>query len=253
MNMNLQLFSDDEMLESGGYQGEGEDPEVEEAKNQSLTDNDLEDDMEEGLDDDLDLEEEDEDDGSGLDKKTKAIIKHKREAKSYRDQAQALQDKLDSIEFEKKEAQRVNELTKTGVSNEEAVKTAKDEIEVEKLRSKLTAMELGQLEGKYPGITRYSRELSEAKQRLPEFSYEQLYLANYSKQNEFDRRTKLEQEIAYLNRQAQGRSLEGANPRTKKTTQLSNADERTYNFMKKSMPGLTRKRFKELSQNETLE
>lgn len=244
--MNLQLFSEDvEEIESGGYQGE------EKEKEELLDDETLDDDLEEeDLEDDL---EGDDEDNPSLDKKTKAIIKHKREAKAYKDQAQVLQDKLDAIAFEKEEANRIKELTQGGESLDTATKIVKDEFEVKKLRTKLAALELSKLEGKYPGISKYSKELSESKQILPEFSYEQIYLANFSKQNEFDRRTQLEQEILYKNKTAREKSLEGSNANTSKAIKLSSQDERTYRFMKQSRPSMTRKQFRDLLQVDTLE
>lgn len=247
--INLQLFSDEEM-EAGGYEGVEEF--IEDPEDLDLEDEDLEEDE---LDDDLEEYEEelDEETNPSLDKKTKAIIKHKKEAKAYKEQLQAVQEQLQNIELEKEEAKRIKELEKGGVSTDEATKTAKDESEMKKLRIRLTSMELDRLEDKYPGISRYSKELSESKQQLPEFSYEQLYLANYSKQNEFDRKTKLEQEMVYKNKKARDKSLDRSNPRTKKTTKLSKEDERTYQYLRNSKPTLTRKQYKALMDSDTLE
>ena len=125
------------------------------------------------------------------------------------------------------------------MSADDAAKTAKSESEVKKLRLKLTNMELERLEDKYPGISMYARELSEDKAKLPEFSYEQLYLANYSKQSEFDRKTKLEQEILYKNKAAKSKSLDSSNAKQKKSTKLSKEDERVYKYLKKSRPNQT--------------
>ena len=247
-DFNLQLFADEE-VESGGYEGEEE---VEEKKDlEEIEEEDLdgdEDELEDDLDDDLDDE-----DNPSLDKKTKAIIKHKKEAKALKKQLEEAQERLQDIELQKEEAKRVNELTKSGKSEDDAIKTAKGESEVKKLRIRLTAMELDKLEDKHPGISRYSKELSEAKQKLPEFSYEQLYLANYSKQNEFDRKTKLEQEMVYKNRQARDKSLEGSNTKAAKSVKLSTRDERTYQYLKKSKPNLTRKQYKTLLESNSLE
>lgn len=249
--LNLQLFAEEE-VESGGYEGEEEF--IDELDDFDLEDAELEDDE---LDDDLGEDEEelddDEETNPSLDKKTKAIIKHKKEAKAYKEQLQAVQEQLQNIELEKEEAKRIKELEKGGATTDEATKTAKDESEMKKLRIRLTAMELDRLEDKYPGISRYSKELSESKQQLPEFSYEQLYLANYSKQNEFDRRTKLEQEMVYKNKKARDKSLDRSNPRTKKTTKLSKEDERTYQYLRNSKPTLTRKQYKALMDSDTLE
>lgn len=247
--LNLQLFSDEEM-EDGGYEGEEE--LIDDPENLDLEDLDQDDELDDDLEDeDEDLE--DDETNPSLDKKTKAIIRHKKEAKAYKEQLQAVQEQLQNIELEKEESKRIKELEKGGVSTDEATKTAKDESEMKKLRIKLTAMELDRLEDKYPGISRYSKELSEAKQKLPEFSYEQLYLANYSKQNEFDRRTKLEQEMVYKNKKARDKSLDRSNPRTKKTVKLSKEDERTYQYLRNSKPNLTRKQYKALMDSDTLE
>lgn len=249
LKMNLQLFADSEdgeELESGGYAGEpDEDLEDEELDDEEL---DKETDEEELEDDDLE-----DDDNPVLDKKTKAIIKHKREAKELRKQLQEVQEQLQNNELEKEEAKRINELTKTGMSADDAAKTAKSESEVKKLRLKITNMELERLEDKYPGISMYTRELSDDKTKLPEFSYEQLYLANYSKQSEFDRKTKLEQEILYKNKAAKSKSLDSSNAKQKKSAKLSKEDERVFKYLKQSRPNLTRKEYLEILKSDTLD
>lgn len=144
-------------------------------------------------------------------------------------------------------------MEREGKSSSEATRIAEGESEVKKLRYKLTNMELSKLEDKYPGISSYTQQLTKDKEILPEFSYEQIYLANYSKQSAFDTKTKLEQEMAYKNKNARNKSLDGGNTKQKKSTTLSKSDERTFQFLKKSKPTLTRKQYTELLNSDTLE
>lgn len=195
--------------------------------------------------------EDDEDDN--LDSKTRAIIKQKKENKRLKRELEEKQQRLDQIELEKETDKRVIELTKQGKDTEEATRIAKEEVEVRQLKLQLARMELSNLENKYPGISAYAKELIADKAKLPDFSYEQIYRAKYAKSSEYDTRTKLEQEIAYQQREARSKGLEGSNAKQTKQVTLSPKDERIYLSLKRNMPGLTRKRFKELSESESLE
>lgn len=239
--LNLQLFAiedneDDEFeMESMGGPDEEE-----------LEEQDLEGLEEEELDDeDLEEDEEDDDEHPTLDKKTKSIIRHKKENQALKKQLQELQDKIQQEELESETDKRIIELTRQGKSTTEATTIAADEAEIKKLRLTVANMELAQLESKYPGISNYSRELVESKTKLPEFTYEQLYLANHYKQTAYDSKTKLEQQIAYNNRAASSKSLSGSNTKPTKPTTLSPGDERVYQVLKKDRPGMTRKAFLE--------
>ena len=249
--MNLQLFAaedeleDMEELEGGGYVGEEEEDFEEETEDETGN---------EDLDDEEDLEEDPEDeDNPTLDKKTKSIIKHKKEKKELKRQLQEAQEKLLEVELEKEQSTRVLELTESGMSSTEATKKAESEIEVKRLRNKIATMELEKLEDKYPGISSYSQDLAEAKAKMPEFSYEQLYLANHSKQTEFDRKTKLEQEILHKNKKSKAKSLEDGPTNKTKSTKLSSSDERIYKFLLKTRPQLTRKQYLDLKKDQEMD
>lgn len=243
--LNLQLFAaaddDEEELESGGGP-EDEEEELEEDPEQD-------EDQEEVDENDIDIDEDDE----PLDKKTKSIIKHKKEAKELKKQLQEANEKLLQIEIDKETANRVSELTKTGISSTEANKIAGNESEVKQLRLKLTIMELEKLEDRIPGIAAYGRQLSEDKAKTPEFSYEQLYLAKYSKQNSYDQKTKLEQELLYKNKSSKSKSLESGSTKTVKPTKLSSEDERVYSYLKDRNKGLTRKQYKALLESDEMD
>lgn len=236
--LNLQLFAiedneDDEfIMESMGGPDEEEQDYTEEPE-------------EEQPEEETEGEEEEYDDeeNPSLDKKTKAIIRHKKENQELKRKLQELEDKVQADELETETNKRIAELTRQGKSSTEATNIATDEAEIKKLRLTVAKMELNQLETKYPGISNYAKELSESKAKLPEFTFEQLYLANHYKQNSFDSKTKLEQQIAYKNREAASKSLSGSNTRQQKPTTLSQSDERVYQVLKKDRPGLTRKAF----------
>ena len=239
-DLNLQLFAEDDEfeIESGGL----ETPHDEEVEVDELEVDEVETDE---LEDDIDLEE-DEIDDKHLDKKTKAIIKHKKENKELKRRLQELEEEKEKAELEKETSSRINELTKAGKNYTEATKIANEEVEVKKLRLQIAKYDIEKLESNYPGISLYSKQLADDKAKLPEFSYEQLYLAKYAKANKFDERTKLEQELLYKTREARSKSLESSNSKTPQTIKLSPADERTYQYMKKGQPALTRKQYLEL-------
>lgn len=240
-DLNLQLFAedvDDEfIIESEGLLNPHNDEELEEVVDTT---------EEEELEDEIDLEEDDE----KVDKKTKAIIKHKKENKELRRRLQELEEEKERVELEKETNSRINELTRQGKTHVEATKIAQDETEVKKLRLQLAKYDIEKLEAKYPGIALYSKQLTDDKAKLPEFSYEQLYLAKYAQANKFDEKTKLEQELLYKSREAKSKSLEAANSKGTQTIKLSPADERTYQYMKQGKPTLTRKQYLELLRGE---
>ena len=234
--LNLQLFGEDEEeLESGGLEQEPED-ELDDVEDEFEPEEDeLEDDVEDDADED-----------NYLDKKTKAIIKHKKENKELRRKLQELEEEKQAAELEGEKSQIVVELTKQGKSHAEATKMAEGEVEVKKLRLQIARLDIEKLENKYPGISLYSKELSQDKAKLPEFSYEQLYLAKYANKSKYDEKTRLEQEFMRKTKDAKGKSLEAGSNNKTKQVKLSKEDERVYNYMKQSRPNLTRKKFLEL-------
>lgn len=235
--LNLQLFGEDEEeLESGGLELEPED-ELDDVEDEFEPEEDELDDVEDDADEDED---------NHLDKKTKAIIKHKKENKELRRKLQELEEEKQAAELEGEKSQRVVELTKQGKSHAEATKMAEGEVEVKKLRLQIARLDIEKLENKYPGISLYSKDLSQDKAKLPEFSYEQLYLAKYANKSKFDEKTRLEQEFLRKTKEAKGKSLEAGSNNKTKQVKLSKEDERVYNYMKQSRPNLTRKKFQEL-------
>lgn len=238
--LNLQMFAeeDEELVDSGGYSGkEEEDDEEELAIEEEETDDEEEVDIEEDEEDDVEKPK------KVLTKAEKAIIKYKQEAKDLRQQLQAREQADIDKELEIAEVKRVTELTKKGLSPEEAEVKAKDESEMKKLRLKLTQMELDKLSEKYAGIGSYAKQLSEDKEKFPDFSYEQLYLANYSKESEFDKKTRLEQELLHTKQKAKDKTLEDGTTKQKSTIKMNKSDIRAYNYAKEHRPNLTKKQF----------
>ena len=232
--LNLQLFSDDledEILEDE-FIDDGEELEDAPVEEPEI------------------IEEEETDD---LDSKTRAIIKHKKEAKELRRQNEELQKKLEEIELEKQKSQRVVELTRQGKNPEEATKQATEEMEKQALRSQLTRMELQILEQKHPGISNYAQELITDKAKLPEFTLEQIYLAKYASKSKFDEKTRTEQQLAYAMKEASDKALEPSNAKSTKQVSLTREQEKAFLYLKKYMPHITRKQFLELENQEILE
>lgn len=239
LDINLQLFAEDDEieLESGG---------LESPHNEEVDEVEFEEEVEDIDEDEIDLEEESDEEGEHLDKKTKAIIKHKKENKELRKRLQELEDAKEQAELEREKSKRINELTREGKTPTEATRIAQDEVEVKELRLQLAKYDIEKLEDKYPGITLHTKQLVDDKSKLPEFTYEQLYLAKYSKTNKYDQKTRLEQELLYKNKAAKSKSLDSGNSKPPKTIKLSPADERTYLYMKQGKPSLTRKQYLDL-------
>lgn len=239
LDINLQLFAEDDEieLESGG---------LESPHNEEVDEVEFEEEVEDLDEDEIDLEEESDEEGEHLDKKTKAIIKHKKENKELRKRLQELEDAKEQAELEREKSKRINELTREGKTPTEATRIAQDEVEVKELRLQLAKYDIEKLEDKYPGITLHTKQLVNDKSKLPEFTYEQLYLAKYSKTNKYDQKTRLEQELLYKNKAAKSKSLDSGNSKPPKTIKLSPADERTYLYMKQGKPSLTRKQYLDL-------
>lgn len=239
LDINLQLFAEDDEieLESGG---------LESPHNEEVDEVEFEEEVEDIDEDEIDLEDEPDEEGEHLDKKTKAIIKHKKENKELRKRLQELEDAKEQAELEREKSKRINELTREGKTPTEATRIAQDEVEVKELRLQLAKYDIEKLEDKYPGITLHTKQLVNDKSKLPEFTYEQLYLAKYSKTNKYDQKTKLEQELLYKNKAAKSKSLDSGNSKPPKTIKLSPADERTYLYMKQGKPSLTRKQYLDL-------
>lgn len=237
--LNLQMFAeeDEELVDSGGYSGKEEDDEEEVAIEEEETDDEEEVDIEEDEEDDVEKPK------KVLTKAEKAIIKYKQEAKDLRQQLKAREQADIDKELEIAEVKRVTELTKKGLSPEEAEVKAKDESEMKRLRLKLTQMELDKLSEKYAGIGSYAKQLSEDKEKFPDFSYEQLYLANYSKESEFDKKTRLEQELLHTKQKAKDKTLEDGTIKQKSTIKMNKSDIRAYNYAKEHRPNLTKKQF----------
>lgn len=260
--LNLQLFANDDLEDDDIFLNDIDDlkdEEIEEEIEEEEVEEDIEDedipedeDEDEEDDEEDDEEEELEEPNKKLDKKTKAIIKHKKENKELRKQLQQMQERLHQLEMEKERSKLIEELTKDGKSLTEAEQIVNAKLETKQLKTKLAMMELEKLEDKYPGITAYASQLVADKEKLPEFSYEQIYLAKYYKESEFDRITKLEQEMLYRTKQSKSKALDSSSSKPRKGIKLSPEDERAYRILKKKMPKLTRKKYLELMNMDEL-
>ena len=188
-----------------------------------------------------------------MDSKTRAIIKHKKENASLKKQLAELQNKLLEQETEKQKNERILELTNEGKSVDEAKKLADKEYETLQIKHRLAVLEIERLEDKYPDITLHTNELIQDAGKLPDFTIEQIYLAKYKPKSQYDEKTRLEQEILYKTKEAREKSLEASTSTPTETVKLTASEEKAYNEIKKYMPTMTRKRFKELSMNDSLE
>lgn len=188
-----------------------------------------------------------------MDSKTRAIIKHKKENAALKKQLAELQNKLLEEEENKQKQERIIELTNDGKTVDEAKALAEKEMETFQIKRRLATLEIERLEDKYPSITLYTNELIKDAAEYPQFTIEELYLAKYKPKSQYDEKTRLEQEIIYKTKEAKEKSLETSTNTKQEPVKLTPDEEKAYNEIKKYMPTMTKKRFKELSTNDSLE
>jgi len=173
-----------------------------------------------------------------IDKKERAIIKYKKEAKAKEREAEELRNRL--LEHEKKD--RMEELKAEGKTPQEALRTATEEIETKQLRYELDRAKIKDLESKYSGISLYTNEIIKLKEKFPEFSYEEIYKAKFSKGTDYDVKTKAE---AIARKTKSNASLEKATPKNKKGFSMPRELESSYEIWKKVNPNGTKKEYME--------
>ena len=238
--LNLQFFADEEdfVLEDEFPMTDDEEVDYEEEETEDIEVEDLE-------------EEGDSEEPEPLDKKTKAIIRYKKEVQELKKELEERDAAKEADELEKESIKRVAELQMSGYSEETAREMADKELEMKKLKTRVASMELASLEGSYPGISSYASQLVKDQENAPGFTLEQIYLAKYYKQNEYDRKTQIEQALMHKAKQNRASSLEPASPNKKASVKLSAEDERVYQYLKKTTnKSLTRERFLELSRED---
>jgi len=245
--LKLQMFAEDniddtEEVEDGNLPSTSED-------NIPPEDDDKED---EGVENE-ELETEDEDEEE-LDKKTKALIRYKQEAKESKKKLEELQERLQADQLKNDKEKRITELKKSGVSEDIAERTAEAESKTKMYETRLAKFEYADLEQTYPNISNHREGIEELKGKYPDLSREELYLAKFSKNASFEKRRNMEAELDYKQRIAKNKSFVEGTESSKANVKLTRAERVAYDEVKKSNPKMTREQFyKSLNEEEELD
>ena len=240
--LKLQMFADDvEELEDGDLPATSDDDIIE-------NEND-EDDIEEVEGEDDFLEEDD-----NLDKKTKALIRYKQEAKEAKKKLEELNEQLEGERLKDQESKRVDELKKTGVSEDIAKNTAKAEMQSKLYEAKLANYEYSDLKEIYPNITNHRKEIEELISKYPGMTREELYLAKFSKNANFEVRRNLEAELAYKKKISKDKSFVDGVVKDKANVKLTRSETIAFKEVKKFSPNMTKEQFyKSLNEEEEMD
>lgn len=230
----------EEDLEDEDYEGAGE-IEDEEA--------DLEDEDIDSLGD-----EEDPEDENNLDKKTKALIRYKKDYKKTQQENEDLKRELEELRSRTKEQQlnklketKIDQLIAQGYSEAEATNRANLEVENMRLKEELAESKFRKLERQYPGISKYKDKILEYKTKFPELDMTEgeIFLAKFNK-SQFDYKTQAEQETLYKQRLARSKSgVDGRSGKTraKSKVKMSREEARAYELLKETDPSITPEEF----------
>lgn len=200
---------------------------------------------------DLDVSENEDipNDSENLSKEERAIIKHKKGEKALFEENKALKERIKTMEterselkFEKLERNRIKELVDKGIDETEAKSIAEKERQNAKDRYELNSLRIKNMESKYPGISLYTAEIIELKDKYPEFSVEEIYNAKFKRSNAYD--DKIRAEALATKQEAKSKTLERAlDDKPKDEFKLSDDDERSYQIWISQNPGGDRKSF----------
>jgi hypothetical protein len=257
-DIELEDLNDEDDPDKADNDQDDPDSDDEDNEEDDADDKDGDDDDEDDDEDEDEGDEDDDADESSRDKKENAIIKYKRESKELAKENQQLREELDrqrNVNADKaraaKEKARKSELMdKEGYSEEAASAVAKAEAEAQELRDTASNRKFRELEKKYPGISNYREAITELRAKAPELSEEEIFMAKFYKDGEFDRKTQAEQEMLYRSRKAKDKSGVTQGNRKTAKVKLTPDDEAAYKILRKQNPSMTRKRFKKLSEED---
>jgi len=251
--LKLQMFADDDDMEDVE---DGDLPEVSADKivdDKEKTIDDVEvddDDIDNGEEDYL----EDEEDEEELDKKTKALIKYKQEAKEAKKKLAEMEEKLEMERLKDEESKRVDELKKEGISDDIAKRTAQAETKAKMMEAKLANYEYDSLKEVYPNIVNHKQDIEALREKYPEMTREELYLAKYYKNASFETKRNMEAELEYKKKLAKDKSLVDGVPSKKSSVKLTRSEEIAFKEVKKFNPKMTKDEFyKRLNEEEELD
>lgn len=236
--MSKEFITEDDLIPT-----EDEELEVDEVEETELEDEEIEDELEEIYEDE-ELEDDDEEEPEELSKSDRAVIKYKKENKALRKQLEAIQRDDVDRELSIVEEKRVAELIESGKSEDLARKLASKEKDDSKLLYELNANKIKGLEGRYPGISLYTKELINLKNKYPDFSYEEIYSVKFNKSSPYEDKTRIEALARTNKAEVESRTLESATPKKRKRKTIIRLElEGAYKIWSKTHPGRSREEF----------
>lgn len=254
--INLQLFAaasdDDEDLEDGDlpFDDIEEESEPDDESEEDTEDDEVED------DEPVDQEEEPEPpkDKKKPDKITKALIAEKRARKELEKRLAEAEEKERRREQDRKDQERIDKLIDSGYGEEQAKLIVENDRKNLELERKLNRLEFKELERECPGISNHMNEILELERRTG-MSKEEIWKARFSKQSEFDKKTKIEQEALYRQKNGQAKKGKtGADPKVEKGVKLSQEDQRAYDLLRKNKQyaNLTKSEYLKIMEEEEI-
>lgn len=235
---------------------ESEEDVDESEKEESEEDNSDEESKEEP-DEDGDDEESEESEES--DSKTKKIIALKKRMKEANQRIAELESKAkeneDDEEVERQVSEQVKKWKKQGFDDDDLEDVTQVFRENITAKLKEERSEWNALSDKYPSIKKYQSQIQDLRKKMPTASIEDIYLAKFFKETEYEKRTKIEQETLYKHskakEKAKGGVVGGGTKGAKgESIKLSESDARAYEIYKKKHPSATKKQFMSLLDEE---
>lgn len=251
---DLQLFAEDseDEVTDDGYVGD------EDEENEDESDEEIDESEDEDIDEANKKEAEDEDDvenEEGLDKKTKAIIRHKKEAKEAKERIALLEAELAEANNKKELDKIIDEKIESGYSEVEAKKIARLELENKNMKAKMVDFQFSELEKRFPLITNHKQEIIELQKNLPNSKIEDIYLAKFFTGSQSDAENVAKQRLLYSQKEANekngtknGETKSMSNDKTK----LSPSDLRAYKILKETRPSMTKSDFVKLLDDDEI-
>lgn len=239
---DLQLFAEeDEVLEDEVL----EDDEMD----------DEEDDTELDAEKDEEVDADDSEDSEELDSKTKAIIRHKKEAKEAKEKLAKIQKELEEKEEKAEKEKLIDKKIEQGYSEEEAKRMANLEFENKQLKQQVIDNKFAKLESKYPLISNHKKDILELQKELPGMTLDEIYLAKFYNGSTKDAEKIAQQRLIHSQNEASSKTIETGETdnMSNKNVRLSPSDERAYKIVKESRPDMTRKKFQSMLETEEIE
>lgn len=236
---DLQLFAEeDEVLED-----------------EVLEDDEMDDEEDAELDTEEDEEVDDSEDSEELDSKTKAIIRHKKEAKEAKEKLAKIQKELEESKQKKEKDKLIDKKIEQGYSEEEAKRMANLEFENKQLKQQVIDNKFAKLENKYPLISNYKKDILEMQKELPGMTLDEIYLAKFFSGSTKDAEKIAQQRLIHSQNEASSKTIETGetNNMSNKNVRLSPSDERAYKILKETRPDMTRKGFQSMLETDEIE